>query len=118
MFLLSETRARPFVDFQDNEATKKNAELDVDRIQSDKINASYRSMKGDYRALDDSGFFFSIVDDNLRQGCATRSAINTSNDTSPNVFSTMPRCVLPLTLTKPKDHHLPFGRCADSNRMY
>lgn len=37
------------------------------------------------------GFFFSIVDDNLRQGCATRSAINTSNDTSPNAPLRYPR---------------------------
>lgn len=46
------------------------------------------SMKGDYRtpmtqaflslSLSPSSFFTAIADDNSRQGCATRSAINTT----------------------------------------
>jgi len=68
-------------------------------------------VKGDYRTVDDSGFFFSIVDDNLRQGCATRSAINTSNDTSPNVFFyDTSMCVIP-NANEAERQPLPFDRC-------
>lgn len=46
-----------FVDFQDNEARRKMRNWTSMKYRANEINASYQTMKGDYRALDDSGLF-------------------------------------------------------------
>lgn len=66
----------------------------------------YRSMKGDYRTLDDSGFF--LVSSMIIYVRGARHDQQSIPRTIPPLtffFSTIPRCVLPLTLTKLKHRH-------------